>query len=214
MLTPRIHSFLCRISNLTVAVIFFFHFYHNQTSSTNYGVIVSAPNFCLVLTRSRQHAFFLQSDWFICWSAFLMFDQRNTFRFGLKKTTNKQTKATPFCQKHDIQLKQLAAYLWFQGINSRKKGNLCSGQSDHEVKANLRLILFKISIKCEGEKEYWLGINHDALFLQTGRETFSTPSTFVWILRLSSNFIIYGALFLSFSLTKLGEKKDAVVVVL
>ena len=25
----------------------FFHFYHNQTSSTNYGVIVSAPNFAL-----------------------------------------------------------------------------------------------------------------------------------------------------------------------
>ena len=77
----------------------------------------------------------------------------------------------------------------------------------------MRLLLFKISIKCEGEKEYWLGINHDALFLQIGRETFSTPSTFVWILRLSSNFIIYSAPFLSFSWTKLGEKKDAVVVV-
>ena len=51
---------------------------------------------------------------------------------------------------------------------------------------NLYQLLFKIS-RYEGEKENWVEISHDALFLQNGRETFSTSTTFVWVLWLSSN---------------------------
>ena len=119
------------------SIFFCFIFKENQIFSTNYGVIVSAPNCGLIsLVPGSTYAFYLQSDWLIWWSAFPMFHQRNNFRFGLKnkQQTNKQTnkqkqtkKNTFFVKKQDIQLRQLAAYLWFRGINSRKKGNLCSG---------------------------------------------------------------------------------------
>ena len=74
----------------------------------------------------------------------------------------------------------------------KKIGKLCS-----EVKANLHLLLFKIP-RHEGLKENWVLIMHNALFLQNVNETFSTPIKFVWVLCLSSNFIIYAS-FLSFS---------------
>ena len=43
--------------NSSSIFIFFFHLYHNQTSSTNYGVIISAPNcalFSLVPSSKRS----------------------------------------------------------------------------------------------------------------------------------------------------------------
>ena len=105
----------------------FFHFYLNQTSSTNYGVIVSAPNFALFSLVPGSTRSFCSLIGSFDGQRSLRLTKEILFDLVKKQTTNKQTKATSFCQKQDIQLKQLATYLWFQGINSRKKGNLCSG---------------------------------------------------------------------------------------
>ena len=82
MLTPRIHSFLCRISNLLVAVNLFliFNFFHNQTPSTNYGVVVSAPNcalFSLVPGSKRSFCSLIGSfdgQRFLCLTKEIVFD--------------------------------------------------------------------------------------------------------------------------------------------
>ena len=77
----------------------FFHFYHNQTSSTNYGVIVSAPNFALfslVPGSMRSFCSLIGSfvgQRFLCLTKEILFDL-------VKKNNNKQTnKSNTFLSK-------------------------------------------------------------------------------------------------------------------
>ena len=86
--------------------IFFFHFYHNQTSSTNYGVIVSAPKcalFSLVPSSKRSFSSLISlfdGQRFLCLTKEILVD------LALKK--NKQTKKQ---QQANKQIKKSNTFL-------------------------------------------------------------------------------------------------------
>ena len=90
-------------TNLTLAVIlYFFPFYRNQNSSTNYGVIVSAPNcalFSLVPGSKRSLCSLIGSfdgQRFLCLAKEVLFDLVKEKK--QQQQANKQTKrAAPFC---------------------------------------------------------------------------------------------------------------------
>ena len=83
----------------SIFIYFFFHFYRNQTSSTNYGVIVSAPNgalFSLVPGSKRSFCSLIGSfdgQRFLCLTKEILLDlvKKKKTTTTTRKQTNKKS---------------------------------------------------------------------------------------------------------------------------
>ena len=106
-----------KFNSSSIFIFLFFHFYRNQTSSTNYGVIVSAPNGALLSLVPRSKRSFcsligsFDGQCFLCLTKEILFDLVKKI---ITTTTRKQTnkKSNTFWSKTRYSVRTIGGVPW------------------------------------------------------------------------------------------------------